>query len=101
MLGGSNVSLQISYLPRKFAAPGAGTRQLLNTMYTVRALVALVFLPLTWFDVWTRADVVRVGNHPELVLSMLAAATSTRSPRCRRRSRNRRLSRGMGERRRF
>src|ERR1700722_3694697 len=34
----------------------------------------MIFCLLTWFDVWTHADVVRVGNRPELVLSTLAAS---------------------------
>ncbi|KZP18575.1 hypothetical protein FIBSPDRAFT_920369 [Athelia psychrophila] len=41
------------------------------TMYT---LCALVFCLLTWFDVWTHADVVRVGNRTELILSTFAAS---------------------------
>jgi hypothetical protein len=36
--------------------------------------VALIFCLLTWFDVWTHADVVRVGNRPELILSTMAAS---------------------------
>ncbi|KAJ6607582.1 hypothetical protein B0H10DRAFT_2166755 [Mycena sp. CBHHK59/15] len=127
MLAGSNVTLEINYLPCKFAAPAraaaaASTRSaagaaripaphdtsydgvdvdvragrakrnrfkwvlaLMNTMvvvggmlrgtqHTVCALVAPVFLLLTWFDEWTRADVVRVGSRPEPVLSTFAAA---------------------------
>jgi|SRR5271170_7359051 len=34
----------------------------------------MIFCLLTWFDVWTHADVVRVGNRPELILSTLAAS---------------------------
>ena len=41
---------------------------------TIYSLTALIFCLLTWFDVWTNADVIRVGNRPELVLSTLAAA---------------------------
>ena len=29
---------------------------------------------MTWFDVWKHADVVRVGNRPELILSTMAAS---------------------------
>jgi hypothetical protein len=29
---------------------------------------------MTWFDVWKLADVVRTGNHPELVISTIASS---------------------------
>ncbi|KIM82161.1 hypothetical protein PILCRDRAFT_470144 [Piloderma croceum F 1598] len=45
-----------------------------NIVLTVYSLVALIFCLLTWFDVWTHADVVRVGNRPELILSTMAAS---------------------------
>lgn len=38
------------------------------------SLVALVFCLLTWFNVWEHADVVRVGNRPELIISTIAAS---------------------------
>jgi len=38
----------------------------------VYSLVSLIICLCTWFNVWTRADVVRVGNRPELVISTLA-----------------------------
>ena len=41
---------------------------------TIYSFIALIFCLLTWFDVWARADVIRVGNHPELVVSTLAAS---------------------------
>ncbi|KAJ7666517.1 hypothetical protein B0H17DRAFT_1162506 [Mycena rosella] len=41
---------------------------------SVYSFLALIFCLLTWFDVWQHADVVRVANHPELVLSTLAAS---------------------------
>jgi hypothetical protein len=41
---------------------------------TAYSLVALIFCLPTWFDVWTHADVVRVGNRPELILSTMAAS---------------------------
>ena len=41
---------------------------------TIYSLTALIFCLLTWFDVWTHADVVRVGNRPELIISTLAAS---------------------------
>jgi len=42
-------------------------------MLTTYSLAALVICLFTWFDVWKNADVVRTGNHPELVISTLAA----------------------------
>jgi hypothetical protein len=39
----------------------------------VYSLIALIFALLTWFDTWTHADVVRVGNTTELIISTLAA----------------------------
>jgi hypothetical protein len=41
------------------------------TLYSITALIALL---LIWFNIWTHADVIRVGNHPELVLSTIAAS---------------------------
>lgn len=37
------------------------------------SIVALVVCLLTWFDVWKHADIIRVANNPELVLSTIAA----------------------------
>jgi len=34
---------------------------------TVYTLTGLIFCLLTWFNVWTNADVVRVGNRDELI----------------------------------
>jgi len=45
-----------------------------NIFLTVYSLVALIFCLLTWFNVWTHADIARVGNRDELVLSTLAAS---------------------------
>ncbi|KAJ7683528.1 hypothetical protein B0H17DRAFT_941757 [Mycena rosella] len=47
-----------------------------NTMYTMVSLAALAFVLTAWFDVWERADVVRVGNRPELILSTIAASVA-------------------------
>lgn len=44
-----------------------------NILLTVYSLVSLIFCLLTWFLVWDRADVVRVGNREELVISTIAA----------------------------
>jgi hypothetical protein len=41
------------------------------TMYSI---VALIFCLLTWFNVWTHADILRVANRPELIMSTLASA---------------------------
>ncbi|KAG6896485.1 hypothetical protein C0992_007977 [Termitomyces sp. T32_za158] len=45
-----------------------------NVLLTCYSLVALVFCLLTWFNVWLHADIVRVGNRPELVISTIAAS---------------------------
>ena len=37
------------------------------------SLVALVVCLLTWFDIWEHADVIRVANSSELILSTVAA----------------------------
>ena len=37
------------------------------------SLIALVVCLQTWFDVWEHADVVRVANNPELILSTITA----------------------------
>jgi hypothetical protein len=34
---------------------------------TIYSIVGLIFCLLTWFNVWTNADVIRVGNRPELI----------------------------------
>ncbi|KAJ7124489.1 tetraspanin Tsp2 [Mycena epipterygia] len=46
----------------------------MNTVYTVVALAAFAFILTAWFDVWENADIVRVGNRTELILSTLAAS---------------------------
>ncbi|KII93103.1 hypothetical protein PLICRDRAFT_99501 [Plicaturopsis crispa FD-325 SS-3] len=45
-----------------------------NSIFTFYALCSLVFCLLTWFNVWTHADVVRAGNNTELILSTIAAS---------------------------
>jgi len=47
---------------------------LTNTLFTGYALVALIFCLLTWFNLWRHADVVRVANSPELIISTIAAS---------------------------
>jgi hypothetical protein len=39
----------------------------------IYSILGLIFCLLTLFDVWHNADVVKVGNQPELVISMIAA----------------------------
>ncbi|CAE6509880.1 unnamed protein product [Rhizoctonia solani] len=46
----------------------------LNVCLTIYTLTGLIFCLLTWFNVWTHADIVRVGNQTELVLSTVAAS---------------------------
>lgn len=43
-----------------------------NICLSIYSLLSLVFCLLTWFNVWERADVVRVGNAPELIVSTIA-----------------------------
>ena len=38
------------------------------------SLVGLIMCLLTWFNIWSRADIVRTGNRPELVISTLATS---------------------------
>jgi len=45
-----------------------------NSLLTCYSLIALVFCLLTWFNVWTHADIVRVENGPELIVSTVAAS---------------------------
>jgi len=45
-----------------------------NVVLTIYSLVALIFCLLTHFNVWRNADVVLVGNQPELVVSTIAAS---------------------------
>ncbi|KAG5650505.1 hypothetical protein H0H81_012005 [Sphagnurus paluster] len=45
-----------------------------NICLTLYSLLSLIFCLLTWFNIWTHADIVRVGNQPELIVSTLAAS---------------------------
>ncbi|KAE9408831.1 hypothetical protein BT96DRAFT_1094915 [Gymnopus androsaceus JB14] len=45
-----------------------------NTIFSLYTLAAMIVCLLTWFDVFHHADVIRVGNHTELVFSTLAAS---------------------------
>ncbi|TFK38283.1 hypothetical protein BDQ12DRAFT_684281 [Crucibulum laeve] len=44
-----------------------------NTVLTLYTIVGLIFVLLTWFDVFYRADIVRIANTSELVISTIAA----------------------------
>jgi len=45
-----------------------------NLLFSGYSLAGTIFLLCTWFDVWKHADVVRVGNRDELIVSTIAAA---------------------------
>ncbi|KAL0577828.1 hypothetical protein V5O48_004156 [Marasmius crinis-equi] len=45
-----------------------------NTVLMMYSLTALILALLTWFNVFTFADIIRVGNRSELVFSTLAAS---------------------------
>ncbi|KAG5641117.1 hypothetical protein DXG03_005970 [Asterophora parasitica] len=45
-----------------------------NVLLTLYSLIALIFCLLTWFNIWEKADIVRVGNRSELIVSTLAAS---------------------------
>ncbi|KAJ3529117.1 hypothetical protein NMY22_g9132 [Coprinellus aureogranulatus] len=44
-----------------------------NTLLSAYSVVSLVVCLLTWFDAWTKADIIRVGNRTELVFSTVAS----------------------------
>jgi len=46
-----------------------------NVLLSIYSLTSLIFCLLTWFDVWTHSDVLRVANRPELITSTIAAST--------------------------
>ncbi|KAF6741407.1 tetraspanin Tsp2 [Ephemerocybe angulata] len=45
-----------------------------NLLLSLYSLVAMIACLLTWFATWQHADIIRVANNPELVLSTLAAS---------------------------
>ncbi|KAJ7638355.1 hypothetical protein FB45DRAFT_739702 [Roridomyces roridus] len=45
-----------------------------NIALITYSMLALIFCILTWLNVWNHADVVRVGNRPELIISTIAAS---------------------------
>ncbi|EIW63764.1 uncharacterized protein TRAVEDRAFT_25217, partial [Trametes versicolor FP-101664 SS1] len=45
-----------------------------NTVFSAYSLTGLIACLLIWFNVWTHADIIRVGNKPELIVSTIAAA---------------------------
>ncbi|GJJ12625.1 hypothetical protein Clacol_006868 [Clathrus columnatus] len=44
-----------------------------NLLLSLYSLGALVLCLMTWFNIWTHADIVRVANRPELILSTFAS----------------------------
>lgn len=48
-----------------------------NLALTLYSISALILLLLTWFNVWADADIIRVGNRSELVISTVAASLGT------------------------
>jgi len=47
---------------------------IMNICLTIYTLAGLIMCLLTWFNVWTHADIIRVGNPTELILSTVAAS---------------------------
>ncbi|KAG8894373.1 hypothetical protein FRC01_013006 [Tulasnella sp. 417] len=45
-----------------------------NTLLTVWSIAALIACLLTWFNIWDHADIVRVGNGMELIISTVASS---------------------------
>ncbi|KAG6839727.1 hypothetical protein C0991_012244 [Blastosporella zonata] len=45
-----------------------------NSVLTIYSIIGLIMCLLAWFNIWTHADVIRVGNRTELVISTLAAS---------------------------
>ncbi|KAH9854490.1 tetraspanin Tsp2 [Lenzites betulinus] len=45
-----------------------------NTIFSAYTLTGLIACLLIWFNVWTHADIIRVGNKPELIISTVAAS---------------------------
>ncbi|PCH34373.1 hypothetical protein WOLCODRAFT_113676 [Wolfiporia cocos MD-104 SS10] len=45
-----------------------------NSMLTAYSIGGLVVCLLLWFNSWENADIIRVGNRPELIISTLAAS---------------------------
>ncbi|KAG8852703.1 hypothetical protein FRB96_008559 [Tulasnella sp. 330] len=46
----------------------------MNTLLTAWTMAALVVCLLTWFNFWNHADIIRVGNETELIISTVAAS---------------------------
>jgi len=44
-----------------------------NFLFSAYSLAGIIFVLITWFNIWKHADVVRVGNRNELILSTVAA----------------------------
>jgi hypothetical protein len=73
-LNGSCSPPTLSCAPFLFCLRGVQDPANIDTaQLTFYSLCSLIICLLIWFDVWSHADVVRVGNRPELVVSTLAA----------------------------
>lgn len=44
-----------------------------NVIFSIYSVISFIVCLLTWFDVWDHADVIRVANRTELIMSTLAA----------------------------
>ncbi|KAI0095065.1 hypothetical protein BDY19DRAFT_879248 [Irpex rosettiformis] len=45
-----------------------------NTIFSAYCLTGLIACLLIWFNVWTHADIIRVGNRTELIITTTAAS---------------------------
>lgn len=45
-----------------------------NTLFTVISIAGFISCLFLWFNGWENADIIRVGNQPELIVSTVAAA---------------------------
>jgi hypothetical protein len=65
------------FIANTFVRPFSSPICILLTIFqlSIYSIAAIIVCLLTWFNVWLNADVVRVGNRPELIASTLAAAT--------------------------
>ncbi|KAG5727432.1 hypothetical protein E4T56_gene11917 [Termitomyces sp. T112] len=44
-----------------------------NALLSIYSIIGLVMCLLTWFNIWVHADIIRVANRTELIISTLAA----------------------------
>ncbi|KAG6909479.1 hypothetical protein DXG01_017201 [Tephrocybe rancida] len=45
-----------------------------NSVLSIYSITGLIMCLLTWFNIWTHSDIIRVGNRAELAISTLAAS---------------------------